>query len=335
MGLETGVTYIEDLDETWPLGSDDPDTLDNHHRNTKAGVKGSFPSLGAAAVTKTAAEINDLVTSTGATLTSPIINEILDANGKTILGFTSMSSAANYLDINNSATGSGILIDPDGTDSNIQFNLQPKGNSSIYLYARGTGAAYLKSDSGQAIIEGGTNVVITAAAGGIALTSSGNTTIDAAVTDSVTAETPNGDLALSGNGTGSVTIDEAVTDSVTAETTNGDLTLAGNGTGKVLVDGLYTKVIDIGDWNMDSTSLISVAHGVTAANIRSINALIRNDANTSYYDFAATDANTASRYILSQSTNIVISRALGGTFDQTSFDSTGYNRGWITIQYTA
>jgi len=75
MGLETGVTYIDDLDETWPLGSDDPDTLDNHDRNIKTAVKGSLPNLGAAAVTKTAAEINDLATVTGTeTLTNKTLS---------------------------------------------------------------------------------------------------------------------------------------------------------------------------------------------------------------------------------------------------------------------
>ena len=63
MALEPTPTYIEDLVETNP-NETDLDTLDeadNHLRWIKIAVKGSFPSLGAAAVTKTAAEINDLV----------------------------------------------------------------------------------------------------------------------------------------------------------------------------------------------------------------------------------------------------------------------------------
>ena len=63
MALETGVTYIEDLVETNPneADSDTLDEADNHMRLIKTAVKGSFPSLGAAAVTKTAAEINDTI----------------------------------------------------------------------------------------------------------------------------------------------------------------------------------------------------------------------------------------------------------------------------------
>jgi len=58
MGLEV-VTYIEDLVETNPVGATDfVSQGDDHIRNIKKAVKGSFPSLGQAAVTMTAAELN-------------------------------------------------------------------------------------------------------------------------------------------------------------------------------------------------------------------------------------------------------------------------------------
>ena len=60
MGLETGVTYIEDLNAAWPDGSvDTMDEIDSQIQNVKTGVQGSFPNLGALAVTKTADEINN------------------------------------------------------------------------------------------------------------------------------------------------------------------------------------------------------------------------------------------------------------------------------------
>ena len=65
MALEGTVNYIDDLNEAWPIGNVDTlDESDNHHRITKAAVKGSFPNLGQAAVTLTAAQINTLQTST-------------------------------------------------------------------------------------------------------------------------------------------------------------------------------------------------------------------------------------------------------------------------------
>ena len=70
MALETGVTYIEDLVDTNPVGATDyVDKGDDHIRNIKTAVQGSFPNLGAAAVTKTAAQINDLVEQT-----DPVLN---------------------------------------------------------------------------------------------------------------------------------------------------------------------------------------------------------------------------------------------------------------------
>ena len=95
---------------------------------------------------------------------------------------------------------------------------------------------------------------------------------------------------------------------------------------------LNTKVIDIGDWNMDSTQQVSIAHGLTKSKIRSISVFIRADVDTNVYSFPASDDGpTALSY--ANTTNIVLQRALSGTFDSTTFDDTSYNRGWITIQY--
>ncbi|MDC1406057.1 hypothetical protein N8314_00720 [Akkermansiaceae bacterium] len=60
MGLETAV-YIEDLVGSNPLGTDSKAQGDNHLRLIKNVLRNQFPSLGGAAVTATAAEINDLI----------------------------------------------------------------------------------------------------------------------------------------------------------------------------------------------------------------------------------------------------------------------------------
>ena len=44
-----------------------------------------------------------------------------------------------------------------------------------------------------------------------------------------------------------------------------------------VTDGLLTEVIDIGDWDMDTTSSIPVAHGLTQSKIRTVTATIRSD----------------------------------------------------------
>lgn len=105
----------------------------------------------------------------------------------------------------------------------------------------------------------------------------------------------------------------------------------------IKVGTLNTKVIDIGDWNMDSTVFVNVAHGLPDyTKIRSISALIRRDDDSTYYDFATADNNTAGTNsgLNASTTNINLSRATGGTFDGINFNATTFNRGWIVIQYT-
>ena len=106
---------------------------------------------------------------------------------------------------------------------------------------------------------------------------------------------------------------------------------------------LQTKIIKIGDWDMNATSNVSIAHGVADyTKIRVITAMILTDSGSGIgnriYDFAATNQisdGVLSRDIYATSTNIVIFRDTGGFFDSIHFDSTSYNRGFVTIIYEA
>lgn len=107
-----------------------------------------------------------------------------------------------------------------------------------------------------------------------------------------------------------------------------------NTVSKVVV--LKTKIIEIGDWDMDADQTSTpVAHGLTYANIRSVSALVRNDADDAMYDLSAIfdSSSAASKAILVQSTNITLQRPTGSYVDATTWNSTSYNRGWITINY--
>lgn len=110
----------------------------------------------------------------------------------------------------------------------------------------------------------------------------------------------------------------------------------------IITDGtaLKTKVIDIGDWDMDADAATgSIAHGVgDFTTIRDITAVIINDA-------------TSGRFILNgyndtkgvvdggvqtfDATNIILNRSAAGQFDNTGFDFTPRNRGHIIITYEA
>jgi hypothetical protein len=95
--------------------------------------------------------------------------------------------------------------------------------------------------------------------------------------------------------------------------------------------GLLTKVINIGDWNMAMDATKSVAHGVTPSNIRRISVLIRNDTDALAYDLLSQNNNSGA--IARISNMIVLTRTSGDFFDNSSYSSTSYNRGWIMIEY--
>jgi hypothetical protein len=100
---------------------------------------------------------------------------------------------------------------------------------------------------------------------------------------------------------------------------------------------IKTKVIEIGDWDMDATVFVTVAHGIADFHkIRSVNVLIRNDANTSYVPIDTFADGVKPAGIYGFDTNTVdLFRTSAGHFDSVSFDSTSYNRGFITITYEA
>jgi hypothetical protein len=102
-------------------------------------------------------------------------------------------------------------------------------------------------------------------------------------------------------------------------------------------DLIRKKVLVIGDWNMDSTDYVLIAHGLPLSNIRSINVTIRDDNNTTavFYSspYKSTDYDYFELFHYTDQTNVTIQRRTGGLFDSVVFDSTGYNRGWIMIWY--
>jgi hypothetical protein len=104
---------------------------------------------------------------------------------------------------------------------------------------------------------------------------------------------------------------------------------------------LVTKVVTIGDWNMSAATgskTCLVAHGVSDfRKIRTIQCIVRNDADTGYFNIFYMDAGTDTidgsvRYV--DSTNVHLQVKSGGYFTGSYFQTTSYNRGWVTIQYS-
>lgn len=107
-------------------------------------------------------------------------------------------------------------------------------------------------------------------------------------------------------------------------------------TGKLnLSSALKVKILDIGDWNMDTTASVSIPHGLNLTSIRGWSVVIRDDANANYRQEPFITAGVPDSLIVSQvdATNVGITRAASSVFDSVNFDSTSFNRGWITIYY--
>jgi hypothetical protein len=98
---------------------------------------------------------------------------------------------------------------------------------------------------------------------------------------------------------------------------------------------LKTKVIEIGNWNMDTTASVSIAHGLAIDDIRSVDFIVRSDDGlTRYTNAARAFGATLSVYIASiTATNINLMRDTGSAVDDPAWDDSPYNRGWITVNY--
>lgn len=120
-----------------------------------------------------------------------------------------------------------------------------------------------------------------------------------------------------------------------ADFTNAQHAHATAASGGSLSLALKNTVININDWNMDVTATVSVAHGLTLANIRRVTALIRDDSNTTYtsLEYGGGGSGGIDGYIYVNATNIVLTRITARYFDGLGFDATSYNRGWIVIEY--
>ena len=101
------------------------------------------------------------------------------------------------------------------------------------------------------------------------------------------------------------------------------------------------RAVEIGDWNMTATALKNVTHGLADhQKIRSITVFIRDDsgaASTIYnlfapFPFGSSNADDGGLDSIG-STNIVLKRKSGGAFDSGFFNSIGYNRGWVFLEY--
>lgn len=100
--------------------------------------------------------------------------------------------------------------------------------------------------------------------------------------------------------------------------------------------GLNTKVIDIGDWDMNAIASVQIDLGVQQAFIRSIDVLLRRDDGNLLSHIDNADGTISGYLELTQFFTVgqaVLHRTAAGIFDSGDYNATSYNRGWIVIQY--
>ena len=97
------------------------------------------------------------------------------------------------------------------------------------------------------------------------------------------------------------------------------------------------KILEIGDWNMDTTTQVMVAHGLTGTNwqlIRETSVIIRDDADSLYRPAQSSTVVSGAQAAWPDaidSTNINLERLTGGFFDSILFSATSFNRGWVKL----
>lgn len=102
---------------------------------------------------------------------------------------------------------------------------------------------------------------------------------------------------------------------------------------------LTKKIVSIGDWDMDSSPITTIAHGLSDfTKIKAVEVMIINDAGNAIYPLNLYNSTLGTDDISGgvksiDATDIVLSRRVGaGSFFGTNdFDATSYNRGFITF----
>lgn len=119
---------------------------------TAAKLESSFL---ATLVTKTGTE-----TLTAKTLTSPRVNTVNDTNGNIILGLSATSSATNYLQLGNTATGGTPGLTAVSTpDTNVSISLSPKGTGRVVIGGSAPGITSTGTNANLNLTGNGTGVV--------------------------------------------------------------------------------------------------------------------------------------------------------------------------------
>lgn len=177
------------------------------------------------------------------------------------------------------------------------------------------------------------------------VTTDNNNTYNTGIQSGYNAFTQRATTSLASSNLGGIATAEIVTTvNLGPDTSQIDLTADVINIDNISFDGGTTKWVfkelEIGDWNMDATVSVQINHGLSATEwktVRNIGGIIRRDDDAGYFPLGLTGINTTNPpdagIQVVNSTQIFITRFGGGGYDNTDFDSTGFNRGWVTFWY--
>lgn len=99
--------------------------------------------------------------------------------------------------------------------------------------------------------------------------------------------------------------------------------------------GLKTKYIPINDWNMDSSSNISIAHNTTSSKIIYISAIIIADGGAVRTPLDRVNSSSVAQGGIGNITfsQVTLYRLDTGLFDSTDYNDLSFNRGYIIVTY--
>ncbi len=101
---------------------------------------------------------------------------------------------------------------------------------------------------------------------------------------------------------------------------------------------LKFKVIELGDWDMDTTAQVTITHSLDHTKIRGVFVIVRTDSDAFYSDIqenGGAGGTTFDGTYQITSTQVFVRRTTSGDYDNFNYAGTGFTRGWITIMYEA
>jgi hypothetical protein len=246
-----------------------------------------------------------------ATLTSPKINEILDANGNEVLGLLSTASATDYLGIKNGiGVGVPLHISSEGSSANIGLHIQPKGTGLVTI-SDGTdfnkGIRFRSSGSAASAI----------------------TLLDAVSTAGHVITLPDATTTLVGRGTTDTLTNKSISGSTNTLSNIGNAALTNSA---ITINGVSTSLggsVSVGTvTSVTGTSPVSVATGTTtpvismAAATGSVNGYLTSTDWTTFNNKAPATTYTTNYIPYGQGTTTP-NQSAGLQFDGTNFVTTG------------